>query len=233
MANSEIIEKEIIPKGKCYVICLDLEGEGFLEVTNKLCKEAYTLGAEMIYYTCKDNDINMDFKEFETEDFTFELYTDMDILSKCIERPNSATEIELIGLSNDNRYEYMNYHNEAFFDVPNSMTIDDEEINLILEDSAVEAGLLYLNDEVIGTYHLDFSEENPEIASISINNHIQGKGYGILALNTLEEYLYYKGYKEVFLRVATLNENAYALYKKSGYKYLNRFSRWFLVRKKI
>ena len=186
MAKSEIIEKEIIPKGKCYVICKDLEGESFLEEANRRCKDAYT-----------------------------------------------ATEIELIGLSNDNRYEYMNYHNDAFFDVPNSMTIDDDEINLILEDSAVEAGLLCINNEAIGTYHLDFSEENPEIASISINNNIQGKGYGVLALKTLEEYLYYKGYKEVFLRVATLNENAYALYKKSEYKYLKRFSRWFLVRKKL
>ena len=119
-------------------------------------------------------------------------------------------------------------YNEGFFNVPNSATYDGNDLERVLGE-ACSAGFVLLDEVPVGVYELGFAEEQPEIEGVALRRDFRGRGLGRELLLELMGMLARQGHTECWLRVATSNRNAYALYRSLGFGRESVLSRWFQV----
>lgn len=221
-----IVTREIPYNGKCFLICDRYDEGSFPAEFNEQIRDARALGARSFFFACRDKAFAQG-GDFLAAGFAFRFYSDFDILEKLLSQEDGPT-YRLKRMNKSNAPLYAALHNEAFRDVANAITIDDQEIQRIL-GGPYEAGFFMLGAEPQGVFELDFSGEAAEIAAVSIRPELQGMGAGKQAMRTLEQELRSRGHTKVQLLVASANERAVRLYKARGYCHAKRLSRWFCV----
>ncbi|MEG1548442.1 MAG: GNAT family N-acetyltransferase [Clostridia bacterium] len=230
MTQAQVIDTEIRPKGKCYIICTEYSRADFCATIDALCDTAAARGARHIYFASRDKRVLQDEMHFETSEYLFKFHTDFDILTKAL-APQEEPHLAVMPLTDNNAMLYAKIYNRAFRDVPNSSTMDRAEIAHIMEDNSSQAGI-FMNDETpCGVYLIEYGG-TPELAALCIHRPMWGKGLARRALATLEDMLYKKGHKRIKLLVAGLNKTAYSLYTKNGYSFSERISHWYEAEKK-
>jgi ribosomal protein S18 acetylase RimI-like enzyme len=112
--------------------------------------------------------------------------------------------------------EEIHSHREHFMDL------------LLLADPSREMIMKYLNhgwlfvlyeqDEVYGVIHLDPQEDDiVEIKNISVNEEVQGRGYGRHLINHAITFSRDNGYKKII--VGTGNSSNFVFYQKMGFRF--------------
>lgn len=79
----------------------------------------------------------------------------------------------------------------------------------------------------MGVYELELTQELPVIDGIALHKDFRGKGLGRELLAAVLNELAGRGYQRCRLLVATDNENAFALYRSTGFKAAGVQSQWF------
>jgi ribosomal protein S18 acetylase RimI-like enzyme len=231
-----IIQKEIAYKGKGYIILKKIQPEFCREVIEYAAEQLSAMGAEMIYLTCSDKEVVLSDKVLKTKNFEFRYDSDIDYLERKISSADDFVEYEDLlfkGLSTENGQDFLCTYNECFFEVPNSGTYTDIDIDRLMNDTVhCRAGLILQKDKVIGIYEISLEDDLPEIASIGIIKEKRGQRLGRKSLNFLIGFLSRSGYKRVCLKISTKNPNAYKLYLQMGFCKKRTLSRWYLQKHK-
>ena len=229
MTRLQIIDREIAPKGKCYIICTAFDAADFDAQMASVLDAARRRGAQWAYFACRDEARRLDADAYPLGGATFRFYTAFDILQKPLSEDEGAARpmLRVKRMRRDNAALYIALYNESFFDVPNARTLDAAETDTILAEEGREAGFFMLGGEPVGVFELDEREGVPEIAAVAIRPEYRKQGYGAQALHTLEARLAQEGYPAVQLLTAEKNETAYALYLANGYEKKRELSRWF------
>lgn len=229
MSSFQVIDREIAPKGKVYLVCTQYDPADFSAELKRICNAAVLRGARKLYFACRDKANDLDAQTFAVGACSFMFYSNFDLLKKPLARAQSSAPcpLHIKPLRAFSAPLFAALYNESFFDVPNAMTVTDEEIEEILADEGRDAGFFLRGGEPIGVFELRYGGDAPEIAALAIRVDLQNRGYGSQALGLLEERLAREGYDAASLLVASANERAYRLYQKSGYLFSCRVGHWY------
>ncbi len=225
-----IINDEIIPKGKCYIMINDLKNDEENQVFKNVLDKEYKSDSIMYFLSCKDITFDHEQAAINLKDYRLNYYTDMIQLEKKLVKTDSAFITKELDDESCNTFKHE--HNKSFFHVPCSATYTVDSLREKMIDENIGVGLIYNKETHIGTYEINYSNEVAEIEGLSIHVKHQDKGYGKQALEAIEVLLISEGYEKVLLTVASLNEKAYDLYLKSGYQVDTKRSRWYKVNRK-
>jgi ribosomal protein S18 acetylase RimI-like enzyme len=228
-----VVQKEVPNKRKGYIILKKVNEYCYQDIVEVAANQLIAIGAEKIYLTCTDKNAAIFEEVIQTKNYAFQYDSDMD----CLEREILSTDsfdgdedLLFTKLSLENQKDFLCTYNECFFDVPNSATYTDADINRLINDSTnFQAGLIIQNKKVIGIYEISMETETPEIASIGIIQEKRGQRLGWKALNFLLKFLSQTECKRVSLKVSTKNPNAYTLYLKMGFSKMDTLSKWYLL----
>lgn len=235
MSEFEVIDREIAPKGICYLICTAYERADFSCALAQLCDTAVSRGAKTLRFACRDlkNDLPSDAFLAGTHAFSF--YSDFDLLQKPLapNPPAVRTPLHLKPLRPATAALYLELYNETFFDVPNSTTMTDSDAETLLADAARDAGFLLLGGNPVGIYELSYKGDVPEIASLGVREALRNQGCGAAALALLEARLACEGHSAAELLVAGKNECAYRLYRAHGYAFVRRIGHWYEATERV
>lgn len=229
MTEFEMIEAEIAPKGKCYLICNRFDPADFEQTLEKMCDTAVDQGAHTVYFACRDAHNTLDENAFCVGRYAFTFYSSFDVLSKNLADtlPASAGLLRCKPLRESNAELWIELYNESFYDVPNSRTMTDQEAAAVIEEEKRSGGFFMVGGEPVGVFELNYEETAPEIAAICIRPGFRGQGYGTKALEALEARLANEGHAVVELLVAGANRRAKELYEAHGYSFARHVSRWY------
>lgn len=223
-----VIDREIQPKEKCYIICTAYDSADFSESLDVLIRTAVVRGAKKLYFACQDENAAFDETGFDIGAYRFVFDTNFLILKKELSgiiplnrplrtKPLRESTAEL----------YRDLTNDIFFSVPNSQTLLESDTEDMLANEKRSSGFLMDGGMPVGIFEFDLSEDVPEIASIGIRSDLQGNGYGKSALKLLENTLYKSGFRSVKLLAAASNHTAMSLYLSNGYSTDRVLSRWY------
>ena len=87
--------------------------------------------------------------------------------------------------------------------------------------------LMFIDEKLAGFCELKIVEEEADLQMLVLRKEFQGKGYGTLFLLEILEDLKTKGVKYIFLEVSERNKNAINLYKKFGFRYIDRREKYY------
>ncbi|MGL4741050.1 MAG: GNAT family N-acetyltransferase [Sarcina sp.] len=126
-----------------------------------------------------------------------------------------------------NKMKFKAIVNESFEMVPNSKTINEEEVQEYIEDINMENEYLFVkeNKNDIGFVEIKVEKSIAEI-SLGFIKEERGKNKGTLLLCDVVNYLRKKDVKKVKLFCASNNYRAYNLYKKFGFSKVKVVSQW-------
>lgn len=220
----EVIEKEIAPKGKAYLVLREGLPEG-LEAT---LRELRGKGAGQVFLTSRAPGIEL--KEGPLDGVRLIFAHDMLGLTRVLtpDRPRPQGRLMLEPLTRENKEQFLSLFEESFLHVPNSASYDDEVFEQIMGPE-YRCGFALLDGERVGIYELGFKKENPEIGSIGLTAGARGKGLGRELLLTVMDYLADLGCKACWLQVSTINRQAYPLYRSVGFGQDELISHWYEV----
>jgi len=139
-------------------------------------------------------------------------------------------DVELSPLRISNSNEYINIHNDAFRDSPNGASIDEIEVKDYIVQYANNEdliGICSLSKKECGIYELSIHENIGWVDTLGIIPAYQNKGLGKKLLENCIKKLFDKNLDEIRLLVITSNENAFTMYKKTGFEEDKVFSYWF------
>jgi ribosomal protein S18 acetylase RimI-like enzyme len=92
--------------------------------------------------------------------------------------------------------------------------------------------ILELNNRRIGFYRLLLKESNWHLSDLQISGLFRNKGIGTKIMELLEKTIKIKGHNSIKLRVFVDNP-ALSLYKRTGYKIIERHENFYLMQKNI
>ena len=223
----EIITKEIPAKGKAYIIVRRCPPEGLDAALRRGAAQALSQGASLLYAASTDPEAPLEAGEKRGYQLIYE--HDMLRMSRTLtEEPPRPGRLRLEPLVREKGGTWLALYNEGFFNVPNSATYDGNDLERVLGE-ACSAGFVLLDEVPVGVYELGFAEEQPEIEGVALRRDFQGRGLGRELLLELMGMLARQGHTECWLRVATSNRNACALYRSLGFGRESVLSRWFQV----
>ena len=223
----EIITKEIPAKGKAYIIVRRCPPEGLDAALRRGAAQALSHGASLLYAASTDPEAPLEAGEKRGYQLIYE--HDMLRMSRTLtEEPPRPGRLRLEPLVREKGGTWLALYNEGFFNVPNSATYDGNDLERVLGE-ACSAGFVLLDEVPVGVYELGFAEEQPEIEGVALRRDFQGRGLGRELLLELMGMLARQGHTECWLRVATSNRNACALYRSLGFGRESVLSRWFQV----
>lgn len=221
----QIYGNEITAKGKGYlVICRCRTGE----LEELLCRgrqELLSLGATELLVTSRDPGAPLE--EGAMGECRLEFVRDMLELQRELTRlPGSPVRLELKPLNRERGGAWLALHNECFFEMPNSATYGPADLERALEEGH-RSGFAVLHGVPVGIYELDLTQDLPEIEGIAIHKDFRSRGLGRELLYGTMELLAGMGCTRCRLLVATDNENAFSLYRRTGFRAAGIQSRWF------
>lgn len=223
-----MIEKEIPQKGKCYVVCTLYDAADFDVSLAAACDMAAAKGARTLYFAMRDQHRRLDGAVHTLGGRTFRYDTRFVILKKDLTGALAdAQPLRTKPLRAGNAALFCAIYNESFFDVPNSQTMDDAEMQAIRSDAKRDAGFCMLGGDPVGVFILDYRGNVPEIAALAVRPEYRRRGYGRRALHILEAQLKSEGHEGVILLVAERNTAALALYRACNYRCEQEISRWY------
>lgn len=226
----QLYDREIAPKGKCYLVILEYDADDFENVLTDMISFCFQSGARAVHVAsrCQEQPISDGTSIY---DFVFRYDTDFDFYEKELlpDESPKAQPLRLKRLNRSNAPLYQAIFNETFFSVPNSQTLDETELSDLLNNDQRQGGFFMIGGAPVGVYEISFSDETPEIASIAILSACQNKGYARTGLRLLEEQLRTSGHKRVQLLAASRNTRAVEVYQSCGYQKTRHLSTWFVT----
>lgn len=170
--------------------------------------------------------------EGERDGFSITLAHSMLVMERSLaDVPAPAGKLRLTPLTMGEAPVYIQIHNESFFNVPNSATIDRSELDKLLRPQE-RAGLVWLGTRPVGDYDCVLEEgETPLIDGIGLLKDMRGKGLGRELLRCVLTMLKAEGCTSCRLLVSTANEAAFGLYRAEGFTVAEKQSTWYEVRR--
>ena len=110
--------------------------------------------------------------------------------------------------------------------MPNSATYGPADLERALEEGH-RCGFALVDGVTVGVYELDLTQDLPEIEGIALHKDARGQGLGRELLYGTMGLLAEEGFQCCKLLVATDNEGAFSLYRRTGFKAAGIQSKWF------
>lgn len=223
----KLYTKEIPAKGKGYFTIERCWPDRLDETVRRGAKALLAQGATSIYVSSKDPAAAL--QAGQGQGYRLELRHDMLRMERVLPSEEPAGRLVLEPLSPERRGAWLAVYNEVFFDVPNSETYGQGDLDRVLEENG-RCGFAMLSGVPVGVYELSFQEKDcPEIAGIGLLKGQRGKGLGRELLRAVLELLSGEGHTRIHLRVSTANGGAYALYRGEGFAVTDLLSHWYEV----
>ena len=134
---------------------------------------------------------------------------------------------QIVGL--DSLVKYVDLHNKAFLNSPNSSELSLGEVQELLERQNQEEarlGFLVYREEFVGTYLLSMEKEVLWADAITVNPKYQGQGWGKILMQNIENQAASMA-NSLHLLVVDANETAFHLYQRSEFLEEKVYSEWF------
>jgi ribosomal protein S18 acetylase RimI-like enzyme len=150
------------------------------------------------------------------------------ILVKAAEEVPQTANCRAVPLTESNAEQYLELRNPSFVMAPNSNVLSEADVR---EKAAAHkgdlCGILCAKDMPVGTFEVSMRDKTGVIDEIAVAREHQGKGYGQLLLDYVQNLLVAKGAERLELLVFTSNTRAMGLYTKSGFVQERLNSTWF------
>ena len=131
--------------------------------------------------------------------------------------PGQPQRLSLEPLTRERGGAWLALHNGCFFEMPNSATYGPWDLDRALEEGH-RCGFAVVNGVRVGVYELDLTQEVPEIEGIALQKDVRGQGLGRELLWGTMALLAEEGFDRCKLLVASDNESAFSLYRRTGFK---------------
>lgn len=221
----QLYPNEIGAKGKAYLALRRCRAEDVDEALRKGREELLRLGATEIYVTSSDPAAHLE--EGSRAGCRLIHVRDLLWMERELEAlPAERGAVSLVPLVRERGGAWITLHNECFFDMPNSATYGPRDLDRALT-SEYACGFAMWNEIPVGVYELELAQEIPVIDGIALLKDFRGKGLGRSLLTAVLAQLSGRGYRRCRLMVATDNENAFGLYRTTGFKAAGVQSQWF------
>ncbi|MEJ5965755.1 GNAT family N-acetyltransferase [Flavonifractor porci] len=221
----QIYPGEITAKGKAYLVIEQCRADELDEVLAQGREKLLSLGATELFVTSHDPAAPLE--EGCREGCRLEFVRDMLILQRDLSQlPGQCQRLSMEPLTRERGGAWLALHNECFFEMPNSATYGPQDLDRALEEGH-RCGFAVVNGVRIGVYELDLTQEIPEIEGIALHKDVRGQGLGRELLRGAMALLGEAGFDQCKLLVASDNESAFSLYRRTGFKAAGIQSKWF------
>lgn len=221
----QIYAGEITAKGKGYLVIKRCRTGELDELLLRGRQELLSQGATELFVTSRDPGAPLE--EGWQGDCRLEFARDMMELQRDLTQlPGRPMRLTLEPLTRGRGGAWLALHNECFFEMPNSATYGPADLDRALEEGH-RCGFAVVDGVTAGVYELDLTQEPPEIEGIALRKGVRGRGLGRELLYGVMEVLATAGHTRCKLLVATDNEHAFSLYRRTGFKAAGIQSRWF------
>lgn len=221
----QIFAAEITAKGKGYLVVQHCRTGELEELLNRGRQELLSLGATELLVASRDPGAPLE--EGCLGECRLEFVRDILILQRDLSRlPGQPQRLRLEPLTRERGGAWLALHNECFFEMPNSATYGPNDLERALEEGH-SCGFAVVNGVTAGVYELDLTQEMPEIEGIALHKDLRRQGLGRELLYGTMALLAGAGYERCKLLVASDNESAFSLYRRTGFKAAGIQSRWF------
>lgn len=221
----QIYGSEITAKGKGYMVIRRCRTGELEELLCRGRQELLSMGATELFVTSHDPGAPLE--ERPMGECRLEFVRDMlELQRELTQLPGSPVRLKLEPLTRERGGAWLALHNECFFEMPNSATYGPADLERALEEGHC-CGFAVSDGVTVGVYELDLTQELPEIEGIALHKDVRGQGLGRELLYGTMELLAGMGHQRCKLLVATDNESAFSLYRRTGFKAAGIQSRWF------
>lgn len=227
-----LIQTEIQPKKKAYLVIDRCVPGDYDRLLARVAHQAVRNGARQVFVCDKEQEGRID-QEKRYGYYRFQLSHNMLWMSRRV-GSEAGSMIEhggkLLLTPMEDRHIPLccRLFNEAFFEVPNSATMTEEELKERLERKEEQLYLIQWGDTVAGFVLLIMKESRElEIDSIGITSEFRKRGLARLTFQEIESLAVKLGMEKLGLMVADSNLPAYILYQKIGFQVTGVHSRWY------
>ncbi|MCG0275725.1 MAG: GNAT family N-acetyltransferase [Thermosediminibacteraceae bacterium] len=231
------ITREVVHSGEAFITGINIDytekyADCFKMLVEKCARYCISKGAKKITLGITPD---LEFLRPNIESFGYKFTHKILIMKYCCSEDIStqndiSREIIFEMLSNKNKDNFREVHNEAFRHSPNAALLSDEDMKAMIEACKENPGLkgicLY-NGRPAGIYDLRLKNKVGWIETIGVHPDFQGLGIGKAILEKSVDILRSSGAEEIRLFVLDVNQKAYRLYKKFGFEDEGVRSLWF------
>ena len=212
----QIFAAEITAKGKGYLVIQHCRTGELDELLCRGRQELLSLGATELLVTSRDPGAPLE--EGWQGDCRLEFVRDLLELQRDLSQlPGQPQRLSLEPLTRERG---------GAFEMPNSATYGPRDLDRALEEGH-RCGFAVVNGVRVGVYELDLTQEVPEIEGIALQKDVRGQGLGRELLWGTMALLAEAGADRCKLLVASDNESAFSLYRRTGFKAAGIKSKWF------
>lgn len=216
---------EITAKGKAYLVVEQCRADELDEVLAQGREKLLGLGATELFVTSRDPGAPLE--EGRREGCRLEFVRDMLVLQRDLSQlPGKPERLGLEPLTRERGGAWLALHNGCFFEMPNSATYGPRDLDRALEEGH-RCGFALVDGVRVGVYELDLTQEVPEIEGIALQKEVRGQGLGRELLWGVMALLAEAGFDRCKLLVASDNESAFSLYRRTGFRAAGIQSKWF------
>lgn len=216
---------EITAKGKAYLVVEQCREDELDEVLAQGREKLLGLGATELFVTSRDPGAPLE--EGRREGCRLEFVRDMLVLQRDLSQlPGKPERLGLEPLTRERGGAWLALHNGCFFEMPNSATYGPRDLDRALEEGH-RCGFALVDGVRVGVYELDLTQEVPEIEGIALQKEVRGQGLGRELLWGVMALLAEAGFDRCKLLVASDNESAFSLYRRTGFRAAGIQSKWF------
>lgn len=148
-----------------------------------------------------------------------------------LDKESKEDILDIIPLTYENRYEYVELYNSAFMDIPHGSYIELDQAEKCLEENDKCIGNFIVSSNGINIGFLDYSiQGNEGFFDIGLSKKYRGKGYGKKLLETAITTLNNKGINRICLSVIERNNIAFEMYKKRGFEIYEVLNEWIKIK---
>lgn len=216
---------EITAKGKAYLVVEQCRADELDEVLAQGREKLLGLGATELFVTSRDPGAPLE--EGRRGGCRLEFVRDMLVLQRDLSQlPGKPERLGLEPLTREWGGAWLALHNGCFFEMPNSATYGPRDLDRALEEGR-RCGFALVDGVRVGVYELDLTQEVPEIEGIALQKEVRGQGLGRELLWGVMALLAEAGFDRCKLLVASDNESAFSLYRRTGFRAAGIQSKWF------
>lgn len=220
----QIFAAEITAKGKGYLVIQHCRTGELDELLCRGRQELLSLGATELLVTSRDPGAPLE--EGWQGDCRLEFVRDLLELQRDLSQlPGQPQRLSLEPLTRERGGAWLALHNGCFLKCPIPPLMG-PDLDRALEEGH-RCGFAVVNGVRVGVYELDLTQEVPEIEGIALQKDVRGQGLGRELLWGTMALLAEAGADRCKLLVASDNESAFSLYRRTGFKAAGIKSKWF------
>lgn len=229
-----IVFKEAAVKSKVYMMLRKCSEDLHEQVLIEMTKLALESRAENIYLRDALREREEEFSYFQAAEFRFvpshkieKMQLTELLYRKGTYRGRADGDLRMVLLTGRNAFVFMKIYNESFFDVSNSSTYSEKDMEELLSNKERPSFIFYEEETPVGVATLQYMEEENHIEFVGVDPEFQGKGYGRMILRKILDQFFEEGCEQVALIVSDDNKKAKELYRSLGFQTRELVSRWY------